>query len=135
MDLRSVSIGVPVKPIRVAFGSALRRLRAKPAYWERCASSDTTITLRRSLRTGISSEPAGGTNFWIVVKTIPPAGTLSSSCRLPRPPRPRRPASPPATSSACLANVCMSWSSRSIRSVTQTTVGFSKRGSRRSFCV
>ena len=55
---RSVdSIGVPVKPKRVAFGSALSRLRASPSYCERCASSAMTTALSRSESTGIGPRP------------------------------------------------------------------------------
>ncbi len=113
-----------------AFGSASRMWRAKPSmksYWLRCASSAITTMLRRSESTGCRSPFSSGKNFWMVVKTTPPAATLSSSRRC-------------ARLSACTGGwrsrswqrekVPKSWSSRSLRSVSTTRVGFSIAGSR-----
>ena len=58
--------------------------RAKPSmksYWLRCASSAMTTMLRRSESTGCRSPLSSGKNFWIVVKTTPPAATLSFARR------------------------------------------------------
>ena len=63
-----------------AFGSASRMCRAKPSmksYWLRCASSAMTTMLRRSESTGCRSPFSSGKNFWMVVKTTPPASTAS----------------------------------------------------------
>ena len=61
-----------------AFGSASRMCRAKPSmksYWLRCASSAITTMLRRSESIGCRSPLSSGKNFWMVVKTTPPAAT------------------------------------------------------------
>ena len=53
--------------------------RAKPSmksYWLRCASSAITTMLRRSESVGCRSPFSSGKNFWMVVKTTPPAATL-----------------------------------------------------------
>jgi hypothetical protein len=79
----------------------------------------------------MASLSRAGANFWIVVNTIPPAGTFSSSWRL---------IGLRVISSACWTelarcgreNVSASWLSRSVRSVTATTVGLANLGSRRS---
>ena len=48
-------MGVPVKPMNEAFGSASRMCRAKPSmksYWLRWASSAMTTMFRRSESSG-----------------------------------------------------------------------------------
>ena len=97
------------------------------SYWLRCASSAMTTMLRRSESVGCVSPWVSGKNFWIVVNTTPPAFTDSLARRS-------------ARLSACAGgwrsrssqreNVPKSWSSRSLRSVSTTTVGFSIAGSR-----
>ena len=49
-------MGVPVKPMMAALGSALRRLRCRVRVCERCASSTSTRMSSDSLRTGNSSK-------------------------------------------------------------------------------
>ena len=125
-------MGVPVKPIRAAFGSATVMFSAKLGVLRAVrlvGHHDDVLALRqhRHLR-----RPSRGANFWIVVKTIPPAGTFSSSCRLSGAAgdllgllaRPAR--------GAAAGERLGSWLSRSVRSVTATIVGFANRGSRRS---
>jgi len=69
----------------------------------------------------------GGKNFWMVVKTTPPEATASFS---------RRSARSAACAGGCRsssrqrAKVPKSWSSRSLRSVRTTIVGFSMAGCR-----
>ena len=78
--LSSRSSGVPVKPTKVALGSASRIQRAPPStkpYWLRCASSAITTTLERSEIT-----PCASANFWIVVNTTPPPARSSSSLQV-----------------------------------------------------
>ena len=48
--LKSLSMGVPVKPTNVACGMAARIFAARRPYWVRCASSTITTTLSASLR-------------------------------------------------------------------------------------
>jgi hypothetical protein len=43
---------VPVKPMKAAFGRALRMLAAKMSYWLRCASSVMTMMSDRVESTG-----------------------------------------------------------------------------------
>ena len=95
------------------------------SYWLRCASSAMTTMLRRSESTGCRSPFSSGKNFWIVVKTTPPEATASFARRS-------------ARSAACTggwrsrsrqrAKVPKSWSSRSLRSVSTTIVGFAIAG-------
>jgi len=83
--------------------------------------------LRRCERARWRSPFSSGRNFWIVVKTTPPDATERSSHRC-------------ARLVACTggwrnrsrqrAKVAKSWSSRSLRSVSTTRVGFSIAGSR-----
>jgi hypothetical protein len=78
------SIGVPVKPTKLACGRAWRMWRAKPSmksYWLRWASSAMTTMLRRSESTALRSPDSAGMNFWMVVKTTPPPATRSFSRR------------------------------------------------------
>ena len=80
-------MGVPVKPMRVAFGSATRDvLRRSVSYWLRCASSAMTMMFARSESTGISvRRPAAEL---LDRREDDPAGRRpsSSSCRLSAPP-------------------------------------------------
>jgi hypothetical protein len=60
-----LSMGVPVKPMKLAFGKASRMCRARPSmrsYCERCASSAMTMMFRRGDSSGIFS-PFSGRNF------------------------------------------------------------------------
>ena len=50
-------------------------------YWLRWASSAITMMLRRSERVGKASPRSSGRNFWIVVKTTPPAARSPSFWR------------------------------------------------------
>ena len=103
--------------------------RAFSPYWLRWASSAMTITLRRSVSIGYEAF-SSGMNFCNVVNTTPPEATFSFSCKSPR-------------SSACTGfwrrsswqaeNVPKSWSSRSLRSVMTTSVGFFIFGWRMTF--
>ena len=52
-----LSIGVPVNPISVAFGSALDMRAPRMPYWVRWASSTMTMTFSEGFRT--SSSPSG----------------------------------------------------------------------------
>ena len=119
--------GVPVKPTKVALGSASRIHFAPPStnpYWLRCASSAITTTFDRSLIL-----PWVSVNLWIVVKTTPPdarssrvfkcarLSAITGSCRSnPRP----------------IAKVSNSCTSRSLRSVTITSVGLAISAARTS---
>ena len=97
------------------------------SYWLRCASSAITTMFRRRDNSGCRSPFSSGKNFWIVVNTTPPDSTASLARRS-------------ARLSACVGgcrnrswqreNVPKSWSSRSLRSVSTTIVGFSIAGSR-----
>jgi len=97
------------------------------SYWLRCASSAITTMFRRLDSSGWRSPFSSGKNFWIVVNTTPPASTDSRLLRW-------------ARLSACTGgwrsrslhreNVPNNWSSRSLRSVNTTTVGFPIAGSR-----
>ena len=124
------SMGVPVKPMKEALGSASRMWAAKPSmksYWLRWASSAITTMLRRSDSRGCRSPLSSGKNFWMVVNTTPPEA-VSSKCR--------RSALVWActggwrSTSAQREKVENSWSSRSFRSVSTTTVGLDMAGSR-----
>jgi hypothetical protein len=85
-----------------------------------------TTMFCRALSSGMRS-PFSGMNFWMVVKTTPPLATCSSSRRCSRP-------------AACTGvwprmswqrwNWPKSWSSRSLRSVSTTSVGFCIAGCR-----
>ena len=69
MVLSSPAIsGVPVKPMKAAFGRALRMFRASMSYWARWASSVMTMMSARSESIGYVS-PRSVWNFWIRVKT------------------------------------------------------------------
>ena len=75
-------MGVPVKPMNEAFGSASRMCRAKPSmksYWLRCASSAMTTMFRRSESGGCFPPFSSGKNLWMVVKITPPLATFSKS--------------------------------------------------------
>ena len=134
--LRSfLSIGVPVKPKNTAFGSAVRRFAASEPYCVRCASSVSTKTFDASVSTGCfaftirlppSAMPPTSWNFCTVVITVRPLGPLSSSRRS-RTLSARTGFGKPHARK--VRSIC---SSRSRRSVTITSVGFSCRGSRRS---
>ena len=95
-------------------------------YWLRCASSQMTTMLCRSERTGKLSSSSPGVNFWMVVKTMPPDGRLASSSRS----RGRVSACTGVSrsSSAAPAKTPNSWLSRSLRSVTTTSVGLPMAG-------
>ena len=97
------------------------------SYWLRCASSAITTMLRRLESSGCRSPFSSGKNFWIVVNTTPPDSTASFA---------RRSARLPAwaggwrSRSAQREKVMNNWSSRSLRSVSTTTVGFAIADSR-----
>ena len=114
-----------------AFGSASRRCRAKPSmksYWLRCASSAMTTMLRRSESIGyrvallLGQELLDGGEDHAAGRP-----TCSSS---------RRSSRLSACTGVCRrrswqrAKVPKSWSSRSLRSVSTTSVGFSIAGCR-----
>ena len=127
--LKSLSMGVPVKPTNVACGMAARIFAARRPYWVRCASSTITTTLSASLRW--PSGPAGAfstsSNFWMVVMTVRPLFVRSSSRR-------RRVlfARSGLSTAACWKVFVICWSS-CVRSVTTTMVGLRRAGERRSF--
>ena len=77
------SIGVPVKPMNVALGSAARIFAARRPYCVRCASSIITTTLSAALRCDASPmRPlSASSNFWIVVITVRPLLVPSSARR------------------------------------------------------
>ena len=58
-----------MKPMKAAFGRALRMFSARVSYWLRWASSVMTMMSERSESFGIASRPARCRNFWIRVKT------------------------------------------------------------------
>ena len=132
--LRSfLSIGVPVKPRKQAFGSAWRMLAARLRYCVRWASSTMTKMLVASDSVGWTAArrpgpaaPAISWNFWIVVITVLPVGcsrirrrsfTLAARSGLGNPHAVNTPA------------ICRS---SFVRSVTMTTVGCCCASSRRS---
>ena len=129
LRLKLFSIGVPVKPINAARGSALDIRPPRTPYCVRCASSTITSTFSDGL--SASSSPSGvvsaSSNFWMVVITVRPAPVVRSlrSSRLlaacSGAGKPQR--------SKVLA-ICRS---SCVRSVTTTMVALARRGSRRSF--
>ena len=122
-----------VSPSRISSASTSACERTWRSFWalvpvcEEWASSAITTMLLRSDSTGKVSSSSPGMNFWIVVKTTPPDPTVSFA---------RRSARSAAWTgswrrrSRHRLNVPKSWSSRSLRSVSTTTVGFSIAGSR-----
>ena len=106
--------------------SLLLTTRVRKPYWLRWASSAMTTTFRRSDSWGNLSPRSAGRNFWIVVKMTPPEATFSSSRRCSRS---RACTGFWRSSSAQRAKVPKSCSSRSLRSVMTTSVGFSIAGS------
>ena len=78
--LKLFSMGVPVKPISAARGSALDMRPPRMPYCVRCASSTMMSTFSDGLST--SSSPLGvvsaSSNFWMVVITVRPAPVVRS---------------------------------------------------------
>ena len=80
-------IGVPVNPMRAAFGSASIRLACSADPWERWASSTITRIESDSLSVPNASLPDSPSPpllsmsryFWIIAITTPGPGWLSSS--------------------------------------------------------
>ena len=133
MSASLLSTGVPVKPIKDAFGKAFRKLEAKPSskpYWVLWASSAITIIFSLSDKIGCSNSPKLSSvlcfnlNFSMVVKITPPAPALNKSRKS-------------VVDSACctsptrsFANTKFSYScwSKSLRSTCTTMVGFFSSG-------
>ena len=105
--------------------SPLSSYFALKPYCVRCASSAMTITFLRSVRAAMVVSFCSGSNFCIVVNTIPPDSTDNNDFNSLRVsacfgvclnnPLPERPFD--------LTNVLYSWLSKSLRSVTTTNVG------------
>jgi len=75
-----LSMGVPVKPMNVAPGSASRIFAASRPYGVRCASSIITKTFSAVFSGSPRPRVAVTTssNFWIVVMIVRPAPVVSS---------------------------------------------------------
>ena len=123
MFVSRLLIGVPVRPKKKAFGSALRIFTPNSRSCVRCASSTITMMLSRSLNTVLTS-PNLKMVVIIILRWSPRKNSSSFSLLV---------AEKRFGISARVKSPVI-WSSRSTRSSTITTVGLCSSGMLRSFC-